>query len=73
MADTAPQKLNTAAQTTTATVEPEIILVINAHTGVKNILPELATILPIREDSMNWARNTMQLTMAMSVPMPRTW
>ena len=36
-------------------------------------IPELATMVPMREDRMNWARNTMQLTMAMSVPMPRTW
>ena len=36
-------------------------------------IPELATMVPMRDDRMNCARNTMQLTMAMSVPMPRTW
>lgn len=36
------------------------------------VLPAALTRLPIREERRNWARKTMQLTIAMSVPMPRT-
>ena len=37
-----------------------------------NFVPDAATMDPMREERMNCARKTMQLTMAMSVPMPRT-
>lgn len=36
------------------------------------VVPDHATIEPIQIDSINWARNTILLTMAMSVPRPLT-
>ena len=39
----------------------------------RTVLPALATMLPMQRDKMNCARKTMQETMAMSVPMPRTY
>lgn len=36
------------------------------------VVPDQITILPMHSDRMNWARNTMLLTMATSVPSPRT-
>ena len=40
---------------------------------LQTVLPALATMLPMQRDRMNWARKTMQETMAMSVPIPRTY
>lgn len=36
------------------------------------VVPDQITIDPMHKDRMNWARNTMLLTIAMSVPRPRT-
>lgn len=36
------------------------------------VVPDQITIEPMHSDRMNWARNTMLLTIAMSVPRPRT-
>ena len=40
---------------------------------LRTVLPALATMLPMQRDRMNCARKTMQETMAMSVPIPRTY
>lgn len=37
------------------------------------VVPEYVTIVPIHIDKMNCAKNTILLTIAMSVPNPRTW
>lgn len=35
--------------------------------------PTAETMEPMHKDRMNWAKNTMDDTMATSVPRPRTW
>lgn len=44
-----------------------------AATTTVTVDPVWAMMEPMDSDRMNCARNTMQLTMATSVPMPRTW
>jgi hypothetical protein len=41
-------------------------------TTTATVEPAIETMEPMQRDRMNWARNTMQDTMAMSVPIPRT-
>lgn len=37
------------------------------------VVPDTFTIVPIQIDKINCARNTILLTIATSVPSPRTW
>lgn len=52
-------------------MDPQVARILAAHTTAV-VEPTAATMEPMQEERMNWARNTMEETIATSVPSPRT-
>lgn len=54
-----------------AEMAPQAARVLATYTTAV-VVPDLLTIVPRQQESRNWAKNTMEETIATSVPRPRT-